>query len=421
LPAEPSTTTRRNLVLNIIIQTLGAASSLLVVVALARVAGPAVQGEYAVFKSLVDVQVALLTLGLPSGFVYVINKGLVPASVVARWSARGIPAFLLVGGLITTGYLVQRDGGARHDLAMTAGFLTVAVAATTFYALMRGIVLTQTDGAGFAWLSAFPSLSLMVLATLGVASGWWSLESSFAASGVIAAVAAVALHRSSRLRREAHVPLIVTVAGSTWVTLRKQSSHSFLQGLFQGGTIFITIAVMQLLGARVEDVGHFNAASLATVGPNLLVAMVAPVLYSRWTRTLSRETRRPLLKRSLGIAVVLQAFALVLIPLAPALLAFLLGEDYRSAGVAMIPLLLAVLPLAATRIIAPALQATGDTSVATVAWGIRLCAPLALAPLAIWLMDDVVLWATCASASGEYIALAAMLVLERRQLRLNRA
>ena len=406
---------RRNLVLNVVIQTLGAASSFVVVAALARVAGPAVQGEFAVYKSLVDVQVALLTLGLPSGFVYVVNLGLIPAATLVRWSARGIPVFLVLGAVITASYLATRSEPTEHGLVLTSGLLAVAVAATTFYALMRGIVLTQTDGAGFAWLSALPPISLMVLATCGVGFGWWSLAPAFAASALLAALAAVGLHRAKRVPEQ-----VMEQAASAWSTLRKQSSHSFLQGVFQSGAIFATIAMMQVLGARVADVGHFNVASLAVVGPNLLVAMIAPVLYSRWTKTLTREGRGPLIGRSLRIAAVMQALALLLLPVITPTLTFLLGEDYRPAAVAMMPLLLAVLPLAATRIIAPALQATGDTAVASVAWGIRLAAPFVLVPLA-WLIDDIVLWATVMTAIGEYAALAAMLLLARRRSRLSPA
>jgi O-antigen/teichoic acid export membrane protein len=212
----------------------------------------------------------------------------------------------------------------------------------------------------------------------------------------------------------------VATSTEAWTTLRKQSFHSFLQGLFQSGAIFATIVVMQVLGARVADVGHFNVASLAVVGPNLLVAMIAPVLYSRWTRTLTRATRGPLVTRSLRIAAVMQAMALLLIPVMTPLLTFLLGEDYRPAAVAMVPLLLAVLPLAATRIIAPALQATGDTSVASVAWGIRLAAPVVLVPLS-WALDDIVIWATAVTAVGEYVALAVMLLLARRRALLSPA
>lgn len=407
---------RRNLVLNVVIQTLGAASSFVVIAALARVAGPAVQGEFAVYKSLVDVQVALLTLGLPSGFVYVVNKGLVSGALLARWSARGVPAFLVAGSLITFVYLATRGEPTEQGLPLTAGLLGVAVAATTYYALLRGVVLTQTDGAGFAWLSALPPMSLMVLAVAGVGFDAWSLAVSFAASALLAAAAALGLHR--RTPAPAAVPAVTSA--SAWSTLRTQSFHSFLQGLFQSGAIFATIAAMQVLGARVTDVGHFNVASLAVVGPNLLVAMIAPVLYSHWTRTLTRATRGPLLRRSLKIAAGMQALALLLIPVVTPLLTFLLGEDYREAAVAMVPLLLAVLPLAATRIIAPALQATGDTSVASVSWGIRLAAPLVLAPLAV-AIDEIVIWATVVTAIGEYVALAAMLLLARRRARLSPA
>lgn len=407
--------TRRNLVVNVVVQTLGAASSFVVIAALARVAGPSVQGEFAVYKSLIDVQVALLTLGLPSGFVYVVNKGLIPVTTLARGAARGLPVFLAVGLAISLGYLATRSELTEHGLAATAGLLAVAVAATTYYALMRGIVLTQTDGAGFAWLSALPPISLMVLAVTGVGTGSWSLAVSFAASATLAAGAAVALY----IRTRPAGP-VSPASPQAVPVLRKQSLHSFLQGLFQSGAIFATIAVMQALGASVSDVGHFNVASLAVVGPNLLVAMIAPVLYSRWTRTLTRSTRGPLVVRALRIAAAMQALALPLTFVITPLLVLLLGEAYEPAAHAMVPLLLAVLPLAATRIIAPALQATGDTSIASVAWGIRLAAPVVLAPFAL-LIDDVVVWATVATAIGEYAALAAMLVLARRRVLINPA
>ena len=112
---------RRNLILNVVIQTLGAASSFVVIAALARVAGPSVQGEFAVYKSLVDVQVALLTLGLPSGFVYVVNKGLVPGATLAKWSARSIPVSLLLAAVITLVYLNTRSEPTEHSLPPRQG------------------------------------------------------------------------------------------------------------------------------------------------------------------------------------------------------------------------------------------------------------------------------------------------------------
>jgi hypothetical protein len=58
--------------------------------------------------------------------------------------------------------------------------------------------------------------------------------------------------------------------------------------------------------------------------------------------------------------------------------------------------------------------------VASVSWGIRLAAPLVLAPLAV-AIDEIVIWATVVTAIGEYVALAAMLLLARRRARLSPA
>ena len=53
----------------------------------------------------------------------------------------------------------------------------------------------------------------------------------------------------------------------------------------------------------------------------------------------------PLVNRALKIAATLQICALALIPFVASLLTFLMGDEYRPAATAMVPLLLAVLPL----------------------------------------------------------------------------
>ena len=106
---------RRTLAVNVAVQGFGALASFGVVAVLARVAGPQTQGEFAVFRSLIDFLVVLLTFGLPSGFVYVVGKDLVAPHVLARWSARAIPLFLVVvSGAAVLGYLWGRHRRARQ-------------------------------------------------------------------------------------------------------------------------------------------------------------------------------------------------------------------------------------------------------------------------------------------------------------------
>lgn len=400
---------RRTLALNVAVQGCGAVASFGVVAVLARVAGPQTQGEFAVFRSLIDFLVVLLTLGLPSGFVYVVGKGLVAPQALARWSARAVPVLAVASGAGVAVYLWSRSEEHAGDAVTTIVLLTVATTASAFYALMRAVVLTCTDGAAFAWLTAAPPLLLFALAVGAAASGAWTLPVAFAVTWVVAAGLAWQLWRSGR-RGATDVPTSANVGG----VLRTQSVHSFAQGLCQSGAVFGTILAIQVLGGSVHDVGQFSVASLAVVGPNLFVAMIAPLLFNRWARSMTMADRSRLIRRTVVVAAALQAVVLPALPFTVGVLTAVFGDDYRPGAAAMVPLLLALFPLVVTRVVAPALQATGHTGVVSVSWAIRLVVPWVLLPLAPR-VDDVVLWATVVTACGEYLAMGVMLAMARRR------
>jgi O-antigen/teichoic acid export membrane protein len=404
---------RRQLAPVVAIQSLGVASSFAIVALLARVAGPEVQGEFALYKSLIDVQVAFLTLGLPSGFIYVINKGYYSAREMFVQASRYAPAVFVVSTLITAAYLTTRSTPLPGDEGLNVALVAFAAGATTYWALVRGIVLTLSDGVAFAWVTALSPLVLMVVTLGGVGTGAWSLPMSFAVSALVAVLTVLALVAAVGLpsRRAKRAP---GASASGARVLVEQSGHTLLQAVFLSGAVFSILWLMQLLGAGVHDLGQFSVTSLAVVGPNLLVGMVAPILYSRWSRSMDAGHRRRLVARALRFSVVVQIAALVSLPLVVPMITFLLGEEYRPAAVAMCIVLLAVFPLAATRVIAPALQATGSTAIVSASWGARLLAPVVLIP-AFTLVEDVVKWAALVMAIGEYVALVVMLVLSTRE------
>ncbi|PUA83024.1 lipopolysaccharide biosynthesis protein [Nocardioides currus] len=403
---------RRELAPLVAIQSLGAAASFGIVALLARVAGPDVQGEFAVYKSLVDVQVAFLTLGLPSGFIYVINKGLYTTQSLLRLTARYAPLVFLVSAVLTTGYLLGRSVTLPGELSTNIALVVLAAGATTYWALVRGIVLTLSDGVAFAWVTALPPIVLMVVTVVGVESGAWSLPTSFAASAVVSVTTVLLLLRVVGVPPEGPVPADRRAA---FRVLGQQSAHTLVQAVFLSGAIFTILWLMQHLDADVDDLGQFSVASLAVVGPNLLVGMVAPILYSRWSRSMSLDERRRIGRSAIRFAALLQLGALVALPLVVPGLTFVLGAQYRPAAVAMCIVFLAVLPLSTTRMMSPALQATGSTAVVTASWGARLVTPITLVPLAP-VIDDVIIWAAVAMAAGEYVAMAVMLVLARVHL-----
>ncbi len=400
---------RRDLAPVVAVQSLGAAASFGVVALLARVAGPEVQGEFAVYKSLVDVQVAILTLGLPSGFIYVINKGHYSTRSLIRLASGYVPVILLLSALLTSAYLVNRGDALPGALTTNIALVVVAAGATTYWALLRGIVLTISDRMAFAWVTALPPIVLMAVTLVGVGSGAWSLPTSFAASALVSVGTVLVVLRTVGVPPES--PMTADRSSALRILVR-QSGHTLVQAVFLSGTIFTILWLMQHLGAEVDDLGQFSVAVLAVVGPNLVVGMVAPILYSRWSRSMSLAQRRRIIRTALRLAALLQVGTIVALPLVIPGITFLLGSEYRPGAVAMCIVLLAVLPLATTRMISPALQATGSTAVVTAAWGARLLTPIALVPL-YRVLDDVILWAAAAMVAGEYVAMAVMLVLSR--------
>lgn len=416
---------RRELAPLVAIQSLGVLSSFGVVALLARLAGPEVQGEFALYKSLVDVQVAFLTLGLPSGFIYVINKGYYSARQMFVQASRYVPVVFVVSALVSAGYLLTRSTSLPGTAWVNVSLVAFAAGATTYWALVRGIVLTLSDGVAFAWVTAVSPLVLMVVTLLGVGTGAWGLPVSFATSALIAVLTVLGLVKAVGLpsRPTGRRPDASAQDGDPGGheelgprVLARQSGHTMVQAVFLAGSIFTILWLMQHLGAGVHDLGQFSVASLAVVGPNLLVGMVAPILYSRWSRSMDRGHRRRVLRGSLKLSAGLQVLALLGLPGVVPVVMFLLGEEYRPAAVAMCVILLAVLPLAATRIISPALQATGSTAIVTASWGARLATPVALLPV-FPLLDDVIMWAATVMCVGEYVALAVMLLLSRRDTR----
>ena len=400
---------RRDLAPVVAVQSLGAAASFGVVALLARMASPEVQGEFAVYKSLVDVQVAILTLGLPSGFIYVINKGHYSTRSLLRLASGYVPVIFLMSALLTSAYLVNRGDALPGAPTPTIALIVVAAGATTYWALVRGIVLTLSDRMAFAWVTALWPIVLMTVTLVGVGSGAWSLPTSFAVSALVSVGTVLVVLRAVGVPPESPM---TTDRRSALRILISQSGHTLVQAVFLSGTTFTVLWLMQHLGAEVNDLGQFSVAALAVVGPNLVVGMVAPILYSRWSRSMSLAQRRGIIRTALRLASLLQVGAIVALPLVIPGITFLLGSEYRPGAVAMCIVFLAVLPVATTRVISPALQATGSTAVVTAAWGARLLTPIALVPLH-GVLDDVVLWAAAAMVAGEYVAMAVMLVLSR--------
>lgn len=356
------------------IQSLGAGASFSMTIVVALLGGPIVQGQFALIKSMNDALVSFLSLGLPAGLVYAINRHDFPAARVPgmalKFAVATFPLSLVISSLI---FLSQSSSGMDVGL-VAAGAVAAASAGGIYFGLMRALILTRNDDILFAVISIVPAILLLVTIAVIVSIGESIAFAYVVSSGVAAIVSAVVARRlldpsSGQSVRPSRDVLKV---------LARQSTSMYVQSTLMTLQPLATVSALAFAGAGQGAVGLFNLAVIVIVGPNLLIGLVAPVLLNRWTKGLTDAGLRSLSTRVLALGLGCQLLALASIPLVRPVVSAVLGAEYAASAPAIAILLLATLPLVVTRVIAPALQSQGTMAPLNLSCFVRLMVVLAL-------------------------------------------
>jgi O-antigen/teichoic acid export membrane protein len=386
---------------NVAIQSCGIAALLLANLLVARIGGPDLQGRFYAFKSINDFQVALLNLGLPSGIIYYINKTSSGAPLFHRLSWQYAALLLLpliAADAAVLTWLLPGNSDVRMWLTDTA-FIAAGSSAMVAYTMQRGILLTQNDGDLFAAVSSLPSFLFLVFLPLSVLLGFAPISSAYFAVGMLSLASIHAILSPSL----SGAP--VSFRSINWRLVFTQSGHVFAQALAYGMQPLITIGLLNRSGGSSEAAGLFNIASLVFVLPNLLMSMVAPVFYNRWSKSLNAQGLKKIARNAALIAIAVQALAFLSWPLVEPVTVLIFGDGFRGSTPLIKLMLAGVGPLAFTRIMSPAFQGTGSNRMLTFSCFLRL---LPMAVLGFYMRDDILTWAAISWAAGEYLAAAAL-------------
>ncbi len=359
---------RRAVASNVAVQAIGPASAFLTVFAIARLGGPADQGQFAQLKALVDLMVALGCFGFPQGFVYVVNRLGASARALARWSRLYAAAFVPVALLAAVvarrlGYL---GTGGSAGLASVA-IVTVAAALLVLHGLWRGVYLTHSTGVSFAVFTILPAVALLVAVVAAMLAGWprfdWLILLSTVPTVLVAGV---------MMRPVLHAPSPAGYREQPWRPLLTNGLHSFVQAMLMTLQPLAAYGLVRFQGGDTRDVGLLNVGLFLVQGLTVPITMVSPLLFARWTSVADRsliERLRALTARALAVG----AAAGVVLALATALVVPLVfGADYGGA-VRPAQVMMLVLPLVChARVVAPALHARGRPGINTVAYALRL-------------------------------------------------
>ncbi|MFM6852694.1 MAG: hypothetical protein ACKOUM_01265, partial [Sphingopyxis sp.] len=402
------------LTLTVIVQALGMMLVLATSLFVARMGGAQAQGALALVKSVTDLQVAICSLGLPSGMIFMLNKTGTGHRPLFRLSIGYGAVLLLVLSAFNAGLLaVIRPALDGPTLALTAILLGVAAALSTAYALQRGVALVRTDGLVFSLLSVMPAvvISLTIVALLNRAPH--PVEIAYALSGLLCVVASSAYLRHSLRGLPRGGPGDVD-----WAMLRRQSSHVFFQAVILGLQFFLSNAWLEWMDASLALAGLFAIASMAVTLPNQLVAMVSPILYNRWSQTLDVAGFAVVRRNILVLAAGAQVLAFIGMALVPYVVPLIFGAPFAAAVPAVCVLLCTPFAVVAGRVLTPALQGMGDVALVTWSCAVRLVLIGIAVPVVRAMGLDPLLAISTVWVVGEYGALAVLMlasIIHRRR------
>lgn len=400
---------KRAIVQTILVQGLGVLVMLVTTLVIARTGGVNVQGSFALVKSINDLQVAICSMGVPAGVVYMLNKTEVGHRPLFRLSLLYGAVLLVILIVFDAGLLmIIRPAIDGATLALTAGLLGVAAALSTAYALQRGIVLVQTDGLAFSLLSVVPSVAIALTIVVLLNRVQHPVEIAYALSGVLCVVAS-----SAYLRRSLRSMPLGTCVDVDWTMLRRQSSQVFLQAVILGLQFFLSNAWLESMDATLALAGLFAIASMSVTLPNQLIAMVSPILYNRWSQSLD-VNGFPILQRNiLLLATGAQALAFVGMALVPLLVPLIFGAPFVAAVPAVWILLCTPFAVVAGRLLTPALQGMGNVGLVTWSCAVRLLVIGLVVPAASAQGFSPLIAISMAWALGEYCALGVLMLAAR--------
>ncbi len=357
----------------VFLQAAGPVSSLLVVVFIARAHGVEAQGQFAALRVWLDLMMVVFAFGLSTSFTYAINRLGTPGPQLARAATSyavivTVLCSLLLWALHIFGLL--NFTVTNIDVLF---FLGVACGMGVLADLWRGVLLSKTDGPVY---SVSVTLQPVFLLALCIAAAYQlsvvRLDVYLALANLLAVIVTGIFlvlqfkrhpidYRSTGKHKSLPLKPIVNFG-----------FHSFQQNI---GITLVPLASLWLIeyqGGTQETIGLWSVAALVFQAIASPVAMIAPLLFNRWSKSdhalsvaHARSLTVTLLKWSIVPTV---AGALATYYLVPSIF----GADFQPAALAAAAMVFCMPPLLVSRVFAPAIFAVGQARFLTILFWVRL-------------------------------------------------
>lgn len=292
----------RELRWTLLIQSLGALSSLGTVVLVGLLAGAAAQGAFSRLKSTLDLLMAVAMLGIPQGLLYFQRQGMVTREKIVQLTQ----VTALLGLTSALAYGLFAEGMALTTLVL----LAVTTAAGAAHGVMRGAILAGLASSAFNAITVLPQVLLMLGAvavpSIATLAGTDPTLPFFLAWLSSAAVAAL-------MTRKLALPTPATSVGL--VPLMKFSTAAWLVAVFTSASPALWLHHIGTTSG-LQATGLF---AMGLVGVQVVLTpanYAAPLLFKHWIGNASLAPTKAALRYGLGVLAAM-AVCVSVLQLAP--------------------------------------------------------------------------------------------------------
>jgi len=391
---------KKKVIYNLFIQAIGPGLSFLSIFLIARFLGPATQGKFANFKSIVDLTTTIGVFGFPQSFVYLINKLKVPPKDLAILSIIysvlfTVLAFFIIWIFIYFNYI---EIGWLNSKTINILVLSVICGVLVLHGVWRGVYLGYNSGPKFALLSILPAVFLFVSIAIFLFRSTFSpfeiyLYSTFPVFIFIwLMMSPILLQKAPQQTNK--LP---------WNELWRHGFHAFLQALAMIVQPIVAYWLIKRYIGTEKDIGFFSLGLFLVQGFAVPIGMISPLLFERWTKNEDNSLLRKLHKLTPKLLLLDVLLGLLLSAAIYFLIPILFSKKYVDAIFLSQVLLFTVPLMFHIKVLLPAIHAGGFpqlnthsgilriVSFAIIAMIFILCSHITLITLAIaWSLAEVV-------------------------------
>lgn len=381
-----------------IVQIAGVLLSFITIIIVARWGGAAAQGVFFTYKTLVDFITTILLFGLPQAYIFLINKERATVSGITLFTYIYSVASILVALAAILFYLDSYRISDPGVLAIAT--LSVGVGGYVLHGLARGIILTRAVAGLFSVFSVVPAVLLLIGIVFQFSDGSPNFPLAIGVTGFLSGmISAVWLSRMSK-------PRLRDLPSLPYRALVTQSLHTFIQSSLYAAQPVLTVAMLRGRSGTDVDIGNFSIAVTAFSAINVVVSVMGPVLFNRWTKSISWVQYSTLARRTYWFSGVLMLLAGIVVLAAGPVVDVVLGPAYQDAVLPIQLMAFAVFPLLSTRFLSSAVYALGHPGVNSLSCLARLGMVAAFFFVSYSLTDNILASGAMSWVAGEWIAFA---------------